>query len=79
MYLHKHILGEQLSVTDSELIRTYDLFVAVRDMTTGNNIPVDCDTGLNSSNPVRVDADRTVRPWMAVVAYLLSDYKFLYE
>jgi hypothetical protein len=78
-HLHKHILGEQLSVADSELIRTYDLFVAVRDMTTGNNIPVDCDTGLISSNPVRIDADRTVRPWMAVVAYLLSDYKFLYE
>jgi len=78
-YLHKHLLGEDLAVADAELIRTYNLFVSVRDLTTGTNIPVDCDTGLNSSNPVRIDADRTVRPWMAVIAFLLSDYAFLYE
>ena len=39
------------------------------------------DTGeeLVSDKQVRRDRDYTVRAWMAVMTYLLSDYHFLYE
>jgi hypothetical protein len=78
-YLHKRVLGEELAVTDPEIARTYDLFAAVKARTTGNNIPTDCANGLATTDPVRVDANGTVRSWMAVVAYLTMDYKFLFE
>lgn len=78
-YLHKRILGEELPVTDAEITRTYDLFVAVKNATSGSNIPADCNGTLAASDPVRVDANGTVRTWMAVVAYLMMDYKFVFE
>jgi hypothetical protein len=78
-YLHKRILGEELVVGDPEITRTYDLFVAAKARSTGTNIPTDCNGALASSDPIRVDANGTVRSWMAVVAYLMMDYKFLFE
>ncbi len=35
--------------------------------------------GTNLPQPIRRDAEYTVRSWMAVVAYLLADYRVLYE
>jgi hypothetical protein len=78
-YLHKRVLGEELALDDPEIIRTYNLFVAVKARSTGTNIPADCANGLATSDPIRVDANGTVRSWMAVVAYLMMDYKFLFE
>ena len=77
--LHKRVLGEQLVLDDPEITRSYDLFIAARTASTGTNIPVDCAGTLISTDPIRVDANGTVRAWMAVVAYLMMDYKFLYE
>ncbi len=71
VYLHKRILGEELSASDPEIARTYDLFVAVRNSTTGTIVSTDCGGS--------ADANRTIRSWMAVVSYLMMDYKFLFE
>ena len=71
VYLHKRILGEELSATDPEITRTYDLFVAVWNNTTGTTVSADCGGA--------ADTNRTIRSWMAVVSYLMMDYKFLFE
>lgn len=41
------------------------------DLATGEDLPDD--------QQLRTDPNYTIRAWMAVVTYLLSDYKFLYE
>ncbi len=72
-FLHRHILGEDLALSDSEIANTYQLFLDVR--ATGNTaIQSQCRGGGSST-----DSNGTVIPWMAVVTYLLADYRFLYE
>jgi hypothetical protein len=72
-FLHRHILGEDLALNDTEIANTYQLFLDVR--ATGNtSIQSQCRGGGSST-----DTNRTVIPWMAVVTYLLADYRFLYE
>ena len=78
-HLHKLLLGEVIDLNNIEIRRTYDLFVAALAATAGNNIPGACQGSIGNTNPIRVDANYTVRSWMAVVSYLLNDYKFLYE
>jgi hypothetical protein len=95
VHLHKQILGEHLNVDHKEVERTYQLFVETwregKDkMTTdevGDNLPFSCQrdteiyTGqlLPEDRQVVSDEKYTVRAWMAVMTYLLSDYRFLYE
>ena len=72
-FLHRHILGEDLALDDPEITATYQLFLDVR---------AEGDTAIQS--PCRgggssTDSNGTVIPWMAVVTYLLADYRFLYE
>lgn len=72
-FLHRHLLGEDLALTDPELAQTYQLFLDVR--SEGETaIPSQCRGGGSSS-----DNNGTVLPWMAVVTYLLADYRFVYE
>lgn len=78
-YLHKRLLGEELALNDPEITRTYNLFVAAKARFSGSNIPLDCAGTLTTTDPIRVDANATVRSWMAVMAYLMMDYKFLFE
>lgn len=92
-HLHQHILGEEVSA--QELERTYQLFLATwregkaavdndevddylryacraeEDFWTGEDLP--------EAQQVRRDANYTVRAWMAVVTYLLTDWAFLHE
>jgi hypothetical protein len=89
-YLHQQLLGETLALTDPELERTYQVFLgtwqelqtagkpdliwecqAQNDPTTGNPLPM--------GTTISSDPNYTLRSWMTVVSYLLSDYKFLYE
>lgn len=79
VYLFKHILGEKLTVTDAEVIRIFKLYTDVRALSSSNNIPVACQNGLLANNPIILDADVSIVPWMAVVTYLLSDFHFLYD
>jgi hypothetical protein len=72
-FLHRHILGEDLALNDTEIDNTYQLFVDVR--SAGQTaIQSQCRGGGGSN-----DNNGTVIPWMAVVTYLLADYRFLYE
>lgn len=92
-YLHWHILGEELEPNDPQLEATYNLFVQTWEEGSnklgsealGNGLGA-CDAetdflGVELPEEQRVteDPNYAVRSWMAVVSYLLSDYKFLYE
>lgn len=79
VYLHKHFLGELISADDEVVERTYRLYTDVRSLTQGQQLPTNCRGGLAATNPVYIDADRSVRPWMAVITYLMSNFRFLYE
>lgn len=90
-HLHERLLGEKLDVNDPEIERTFQLFLKTwRELhAAGNtNLPYDCqgrwdrDTGMAlMNNQIVVTDDRyyTVRSWMAVLSYLMLDYKFLEE
>lgn len=94
-YLHAHMLGEALELGDPELERTYKLFVETRDegkaAITAKSLTEDLvyscrarknpytDADLPTADRLEKDPDYTVRAWMAVITYLLSDFHFLYE
>jgi hypothetical protein len=94
-YLHGHILGEALALDDPELLRTYQLFkdtvnegkAAITAGTLTDSLVTSCrarkdpytDADLPADQKIEKDPDYTVRGWMAVITYLLSDYSFLYE
>jgi hypothetical protein len=73
VFLHRHILGEDLGPRSVEVNATYQLWRDVRALNR-TSIPGQC-----RSNGITTDTNRTVLPWMAVVTYLLSDFKFLYQ
>ena len=72
-FLHRHLLGEDLSLDDPEIENTLALFLDAR-AAGETNIPGACRGG-----GAATDANGTVIPWMAVVTYLLSDYRFFYH
>ena len=72
-FLHRHLLGEDLSLDDPEIEKTLALFLDAR-ATGETNIPGACRGG-----GAATDANGTVIPWMAVVTSLLSDYRFFYH
>jgi hypothetical protein len=89
-YLHKYLLDEDLEVTDPEVERTYQLFLDTwHELSQAGNTSLlyNCQgqwnpndgTNLPSNVQITQDLNFTVRSWMAVMTYLLSDYKFLYE
>ncbi|MEZ4384159.1 MAG: hypothetical protein R3A79_22690 [Nannocystaceae bacterium] len=94
-YLHERVLGERLELDDPEIDRTYALFVdlwkagyadvqggAENDWLVwscqGRADPAS-DYELPEGERINTDANYTVRAWMGVMIYLLSDYRFLYE
>jgi mono/diheme cytochrome c family protein len=94
-YLHSRLLGENLELTDPELLRTYQLFLdtwneGLAKLSTdeyADDLVWSCRgrwdpaTGEELPEGERLEKDDQyiVRSWMAVVTYLLADYKFLYE
>ena len=94
-HMYDHVLGESYDLTDQEITEAYNLFVTIwkdgkngvaagtyppelsdpcrstNDYWTGNDLP--------EERKVYADPDYTVRAWMGVVTYMLSDYKFLHE
>jgi hypothetical protein len=92
-HLYDHVLGEPHEIGDPEITEAYNLFFAIwedgkkgladgtypveppcrvdRDWWTGNPLP--------EKNHVTRDTDYTIRAWMGVLAYMLSDYRFLHE
>jgi len=94
-HLHQQILGEQLDFSDEEIERSYRLFYDIwsegkQGVINGvydDDLPYECratrhpvtDEDLPREQQITKDRDYTVRAWMAVVTYLLSDIDFLYE
>jgi len=94
-HLHAHLLSEELELNDPEIERTYQLWyetwkegqAAVQQDTIDDYLPYRCRaerdyyTGddLPEDAQVRRDQHYTIRSWMAVLTYLLADYKFLHE
>jgi hypothetical protein len=89
-YLHQYLLGEQLDVSDPEIERTFQLFLDTwheLSQSGDTSIPYNCQgqwnptdgTNLDKSIQITDDKNFTLRSWLAVVSYLLADYKFLYE
>ena len=93
-FLHEKLLGERLAITDPEIDRTYKLFVDVwqHGKTTqipngSSEFPYECVLGYNyqtgvslpEGTEIRDDSLYTGRAWAAVVAYMMTDYNFVYE
>jgi hypothetical protein len=91
VHLHQLFLGETLDVADPEVERTYQLFLETwRELASrpddkdiewacrGRWLP-ESDTELPEEQRIDKDDNFTIRSWMAVVTYMLLDWKFLYE
>lgn len=94
-HLHLLLLHEPLALDDPELQHTYDLWVdvwqqgqdALSQGDVGSSLDWNCQartdpwTGedLPTSRQVRSDPHHTIRAWMAVLSYLLQDWRFLHE
>lgn len=88
VYLHDRLLGETLPVDHPEVDATLRLFVETwreghSEGLAGSRLSWPCGldptTGEGLDDLIRRDPDYVARAWMATVAYLLSDYRFLYE
>ena len=94
VHLHDRILGEAVGPNDASVNASYKLFAdtyaqgvqalidetestslgscqALKDPTTNTDLPAE--------RQIKTDDTYVIRAWQAVVIYLLSDYKFLYE
>jgi hypothetical protein len=94
-YLYAQLLGEEVAVDSAEVERAYRLFAdtqeegaaAVAADTEGRSLRWACQgrknwlTNEDLPDDARLNEDETyvMRAWSAVLAYLLSDYRFLYE
>jgi hypothetical protein len=89
-HLHARILGEDLPVHHEEIRATYALWyetwaegkAAVAAGEQAVDLPGNCraDGGaIPEGRRVRRDANYTIRAWLAVMTYLLSDYQMFYE
>lgn len=93
LHLHERLLNELIDTDSPEFQRTYELFVTVLDKGAemlGNGLstdalPMPCHVMAEEvelegfADGLTSDPNYTVRAWMAVVSYLLSDYRFLYH
>ncbi len=84
-YLHKVLLGEDLTLDSAEIGATYELFTAVRAarLASGKSAAVSSPVELcifeNIVNPINTDPNQTLRSWAAVINYMMRDYRFIYE
>lgn len=91
-HMHYHILGEVLDPNDPEVTRSFNLYLATLQegrlkMAAGDiNANLTCSATtdfegveLPAEQQIRTDENYAIRAWMAVVTYMLADYKFLYE
>jgi hypothetical protein len=85
-WLHQWLLGEVLSDDAPEVTRTLAMFNEVRNLRIAANKSKDLDWGsgyceLDFAAGPYIDRDEsyTIRAWIAVLSYLLSDRRFIYE
>jgi hypothetical protein len=93
--LHERILGEKLAINDPEVDATYQLFLETWNEGKQKLIDGELNDGLQGpcqateefytgapwpdDQQVTEDPGYSIRAWMAVLTYMLSDYQFLYE
>ena len=89
-FLHEYLLDEKLDVGDPEIERTYQLFLDTwHELAQAGDggLQYNCQgqwnpndgTNLDKSIQITDDKNFTLRSWLTVMTYLLSDYKFLYQ
>lgn len=90
-HLHKRFWGERVDITDAEIERTYKLFLdTYRELHTSKNtsLPYECqgrwdqNTGATLATGQMGPTDDkyyTVRSWLAVITYMMMDWKYLYQ
>ena len=94
-YLHLRVTGEDLEVNDPEVDAIYALWYdtwwegrqRVAQNLESDLLPSECratreywsNESLPSDRRIKYDTDYTLRAWMAVLTYELSDYRFFYE
>lgn len=92
-HLYDHVLGEHYDIGDPEITEAYNLFFNIwqdgkKGLQAGTytaDVPCRADNDWWTGNPlpeekrITQDNDYTVRAWMGVLAYMLSDYRFLHE
>ncbi|HEY8379304.1 MAG TPA: DUF1592 domain-containing protein [Nannocystis sp.] len=95
VHLHQQLLGETLTEDDPEVERTYNLFLetwkeGVENVAGGSEnawlswwcqarVDPNTNVDLPEAEKINTDENYVIRSWMAVMSYLLSDYRFLYE
>ena len=94
VHLHDRILGEAVGPNDASVNASYKLFAdtysqgvqALIDQTESTSLgscqalkDPTTNTDLPAERQIKTDDTYVIRAWQAVVIYLLSDYKFLYE
>jgi len=78
-HLYQQMLAEPVALDSAEITAAYSLFVAVRGQVSDGAIDQECRAGLDQQDPIILDANNTVKSWMAIMNYLFLDYRFLYE
>jgi len=94
-HLHWHILGEEVELSGPEVTLVYNLFfdlwedgkASIEAEEAGTRLANSCQyrsdywTGRDVPDEEEIidDPDYTVRAWMGVMAFMFSDYRFLYE
>ena len=88
-YLHEMILGERLAANDPEILATYQLLVDAHNDGVAASVPAalerPCANDMNLATGEIVNGGTTedpqyvIRAWQAVVAYMLMDYRFVFE
>jgi hypothetical protein len=86
VWLHYWLLGEYLADDDPEVDRTFELFSEVWSMRVAANKNTNlrwgggrCEIDFGEGGYIEDDEYHTIRSWVAVLAYLITDYRFIYE
>ena len=93
VYLHQHLLGEELGLNDPEIEATYQLWLDVMLEGQAAIAAGEQDTWLRwecrattwdgltipPELQITTDDDYTIRAWSVVLMYMLTDYRFVHE
>ena len=80
--------GETKTADDADVTAVYNLFTSARDDGTISGLAqnqldypcrLDPTTGAEYDDAFKKDAGYVIRSWMAVVTFLIADYRFLYD
>jgi len=86
VHLHDRLLGETLATDAAEVDRTLALFDEIRQLRIAQGKstylpwgPAYCQLDFSGGQYIERDDNHTIRSWIAVLNYLMGDYRFLYE